>query len=432
MNKVDERNELNIFFTNDVHSHIPSSFPLFKKLASFRESPNTVLLDLGDFTEGAAFNILFHGEPELKIIKKLYDFIIPGNHGFQDVVALYKSGFPVLNCNLLYRDKLFFKRLLIHPYLDNDIAFVGIMSLEAFDSIEPEKRRGFTALDPYKVLPSLITKLRKENRKIILLSHSGFEYDMKIAEAIRGIDVILSSHCHSSYKKQTVNNTLIVKARENGKGVGRIEITHSHFKAKIISARKQVGSFQHSLKFLNKFIKKYRQSFSKALFNLPPGFVRRIRNRKQLTHYLVKHIQVKLSVDLALINYHCFRALLPAGKVTLEDMYNCCPLENDLTIIRIGKNQLKTKLEQLPDNVRKYICLSLKIESLPKDINLVTTSYLSSLVFADFQKKGYNTGIKMRDIVMEILLEKFGNKDDTYWIKNRRRSKKKKDHYRPL
>lgn len=423
-----DNSDLSLYFTNDIHSHIPSSISLLNNLATLKAGYGVMFVDLGDFTEGSAFYNLFHGEPELKIINKLYDFVIPGNHGFQDVVGLYKSGFPVLNCNLLYNGKPFFKEYLIHTINNKDYVFIGIMSPEAFHSIEPKERKGFLAIDPHKILPNLIAKFKKEKVRIILLSHSGFEYDVKIAESFSGIDVILASHCHSSHTKQVVNNTLIAKARENGKGYGKIEMINNQFGATIISINSKDTSLGPELNFLNEYFSRYQRTFYKKLFVLPFSFTRKIRNRKQLTDYLIKHIQTKLSVDLSLVNYHCFRTLLPKGKVTLEDIYNCCPLENDLIVICIGKSQLNAKLKQLPGSLKKYICLSSKTENLPKIINFVTTSYLADVVFADYQKSSYNTGLRMRDIVIEILSKEFGNKNDTYWIKNRRRSEKQKDH----
>ncbi len=422
---MNTNNEFTIYFTNDIHSYIPKSLALFGRLATLHKATNKIIVDLGDFSEGHAFYNLLKGKPESELITKLYDFIIPGNHGFQDVISLYKNGFPIINSNLLYNDQPFFEKYLLYRHIN--IAFIGILSPEAFSSIEIKKRKGFTVQDPIEILPDLIRQLRETANKIILLSHSGFIYDIELAKNIPAIDVIISSHCHSKLSQKRVGNTLIVKAPEYARGYGALKLNNDAFSYRITSVENSIKPEFPEIKFLEKYITKYDQTFKKKIFILQSKFVKRCKNRKQLTHYFLKPLINEFNVDLAVINYHCFRALLPNEAITLEDIYNCCPLENELFIAQAQRNEFEKVLNSLPDSLKRYLCLNTPLKRMPKIIKFVTTSYLAGNIFADFKENCYNTGIKMRDFITQQLMREAKHKNDINWIKDRRGSKKEKD-----
>ncbi len=424
---------LSIYFTNDLHSHIPESIEIFNKFTVAKKTNNSLVIDIGDFCEGSAFYNLFKGKPELKLLNRLYNFIIPGNHGFQDVVGLYRKGFPVLTSNLLYEGKQFFEKDIVYDSSDSHIAFIGIMSPEAFISIEAEKRQGFSVKDPYKVLPKLISKFKRLNYKIVLLSHSGFAYDVELARNISGIDVIISSHCHSKYFEKRVNNTLVIKAFEHGKGHGILELKNDLFSFKKVSIHKVTPFFLAETLFLKEYLEKYNRKLKKEFFYLPPGFTKRFKNRRQLTHYFLNPLKEEFKVDLAIINYHCFRALLPnIGVITMESIYNLCPLENDLYVLEVSRDKLEKKINILPKSLKMYLCLNKTVKTLPKTVKLVTTTYLANNAFADFREKGYNTGMNLRSFVVKQLMREAKGKNDINWIEDKQRSNEEKDHNRPL
>ena len=257
-----------ILFTHDLHSHF---FPqqtedggqsggyarLMTALKREREAhPNAVTVDGGDFSVGSLVQTLYTSQAaELRTMGAMgYDATTAGNHEFdQTGVGFAKmlntaalSGDPVpalLMAN--YKpsaenpDQLDIQRAMaaygVRDYLlleRGGIIFgiFGVMGEES-DSMAPTS--GFTLEDPTAAAQRCVDALREQGAEfIICLSHGGTDEkksrseDEQLAEAVDGIDLIVSGHSHTTLEEPiVVGDTYVVSAGPYCENLGSITIS---------------------------------------------------------------------------------------------------------------------------------------------------------------------------------------------------------------
>ncbi len=76
-------------------------------------------------------------------------------------------------------------------------------------------------------LQEFVNELREKHKvdAVVFLTHNGLPLDLKIAEVVKGIDVIISGHTHDVTPRAVkVGKTLVLIAGSHGKFVGRIDL----------------------------------------------------------------------------------------------------------------------------------------------------------------------------------------------------------------
>ena len=105
------------------------------------------------------------------------------------------------------------------------------------------------AKDPADVLPDLITEVRSQGAKfVILLSHLNSSADQHLAETIPGIDVIIGGHDHKKlYPPLDINGTIIAQAGEYGQFLGRLDFEIDEKTGKIVNYRGELIPVEETL-----------------------------------------------------------------------------------------------------------------------------------------------------------------------------------------
>ncbi|WP_346910292.1 bifunctional metallophosphatase/5'-nucleotidase [uncultured Roseibium sp.] len=212
-------------------------------------SNNSVLLDGGDQFQGSLFYTYYKGKVAAEMMNRLaYDAMTVGNHEFDDGPEVLRGfmdavEFPVLMSNAdVSKEPKLADVLMPSTVIERGGEKIGLIGLTPEDTGElssPGKTIDFT--DPAAAVKAQIAKLEAEGvNKIIVLSHSGYDVDQKIAAAVSGIDVIVGGHSHTYLSNVSDkakgpyptwvegpdgHKTAIVQAASYGKFLGELQVT---------------------------------------------------------------------------------------------------------------------------------------------------------------------------------------------------------------
>lgn len=269
---------ITIVHTNDMHSHLQGFSPEidyqpfriqgdetlggWSRVAAViqktrKEKSNPVLVvDAGDYTMGSFFHMLNREEAfELRLLEAMgYDVVTLGNHEFDLKpaglaatlrTAKAKGGAPqIVFANAVFdrqkpqladlEDAFAETGVKNYTILERGGLKIGVFGTLGKDAIEVSPfAKPLKFRDPIQAAQDMVTILRDREKAdlVVCLSHGGLRDNPKksedeiLAAKVKGIDIIVSGHTHTSLEKPIlVNGTIIVQAGSYGKQVGVLDI----------------------------------------------------------------------------------------------------------------------------------------------------------------------------------------------------------------
>lgn len=263
---AEQGHTVTVLFTHDLHSHfLPMAaeggreYGGYARLASALEAqrsvyPDALTLDGGDFSIGSLIQTLYTDQAaELRTMGALgYDAVTLGNHEFDHtgaglarmlnaavdsgdrLPALVEANYapapdnPDREAILRAMDNYGVTESVL---LERGGIVCGIFGLMGTDSDDCAPTSGFVLGDSAQAAKRCVADLRARGAQfIICLSHSGTTdgrgEDYELAEAVEGIDLIISGHTHTTLTEPiVVNGTYIVSAGPYCRNLGSITLT---------------------------------------------------------------------------------------------------------------------------------------------------------------------------------------------------------------
>lgn len=266
-----------LMHTNDLHSHLEGSWQLDQNNTPVRlghysrllseiskakseakaNGQETVLLDAGDFFAGTVYHTLgpwseVEEFPEWEYFTRAgYDAVTLGNHefdpgnvGLATMLSKIKKGPKIVSSNILIPKE--FNREKIFDYAIKEISYkerrikIGILGILGPDgclvskaSREAIRFTGFSDGDSsaqwgelVEDLQRKIDILKKQVQVVILIMHAGNPEDSKLAEALKGVDLIVAGHTHRVYGHY-IAGTPISQAGEFGSHLGLLDLSYN-------------------------------------------------------------------------------------------------------------------------------------------------------------------------------------------------------------
>ena len=212
--------------------------------AARARSNNSILVDGGDQFQGTLFYTYYKGKVAAEMMNKLgYDAMTVGNHEFDDGPEVLRGfmdavGFPVLMSNAdVSAEPALAGKLAKSTVIERGGEALGLIGLTPEDTDElASPGDNITFSDPVAAVQGEVDALTAQGiNKIIVLSHSGYAVDQRVAAETTGVDIIVGGHSNTLLSNTNerakgayptmVNDTAIVQAYAYGKFLGELNVT---------------------------------------------------------------------------------------------------------------------------------------------------------------------------------------------------------------
>jgi 5'-nucleotidase len=169
-------------------------------------SNNSILVDGGDQFQGTLFYTYYKGKLAAEMMNKLgYDGMTVENHEFDDGPEVLRGfmdavKFPVLMSNAdVSREATLAGVLQKSAVIERGGEKIGLIGLTPEDTDElASPGENITFGDPVAAVQGEVDKLTAQGvNKIIVLSHSGYHVDKRVAAETTGVDVIVGGHTNT-------------------------------------------------------------------------------------------------------------------------------------------------------------------------------------------------------------------------------------------
>lgn len=362
---------------NDAGECFGGTARLITAVAEARaRSNNSILVDGGDQFQGTLFYTYYKGAMAAEFMNQLgYDGMTVGNHEFDDGPEVLRGfvdtvNFPVLMSNAdisgepLLSDAI--QKSVIIERGGERIGMIGLTPENTDELASPGPNVIFTpAAD---AVQAEVDRLTAEGvNKIIVLSHSGYNMDIAIAEATTGVDVIVGGHSNTYLGSDEdaaglyptmVGDTAIVQAYAYGKFLGELNVTFDD--AGVITEASGEAIIIDGTVAEDEAAKARIAELAEPLDEIRNRVVAETAGVLTGDRAVCRAMECDMGnliadamlarvadqgIDIALQNSGGIRADIDAGEVTMGEVLTVLPFQNTLSTFQISGETLMAALE---------------------------------------------------------------------------------------
>ncbi|MFI7337044.1 bifunctional metallophosphatase/5'-nucleotidase [Streptomyces sp. NPDC050085] len=390
-----------IIATTDVHSTLGTAATgLLAHLHALKAT--SLIADCGDFFEGSGYYHLGKGQLEREILTGLYDVLAPGNHGWLHYFEPELHAMTVCANAVREADGApLFARVRLVRIKGRRVAVTAVMGVQAFNCIPAHQREGQQATDPARALRAVMLEHHHRADAWIVLSHSGFAEDLKLAAACPFADVIFAGHCHSdTYGPINVGDTLVLKGAELGAGYALAEAVPGGWGART-TRFPHTEHVPQDLAVLAEKIAFTGRTLSAVLGTVNEPYRGTLLDRGRLLGQIAQRLHTGLGADAVLLNETVLRPVQLGDHLTLADLLAIEPFDNQLVHARLPdrhRGHLDALLAELTEQTGPLVVAP---RPLPHDLrSVLTTDYLAG-TFLD--GRTHQAGLRLGQAVRPVI-----------------------------
>lgn len=352
--------QVTILGVNDMHANIDG----MPQLATFvkqerQNTPGLLLMAAGDSRTGNPYvdNGNRPGIPMITLMNHIgFDLSTFGNHEFDSGAAALRdyinsAEFDFVCANIFTTDT---QGIEVKPYkiFERNGVRIGVLGLvqvgeNGLPDAHPDKCKGLQFASPFDTA-ACYKHLRAYCDVLIVLTHLGFEDDVKLAQMFPEADAIIGGHSHTRVEKEhIINGVLITQAENKLKFVTRL--TFDVENGKVVSKKAELLPLA-DLPADAATVDLVEKTKSLPFFKRQLTTVKReITSRESLGCMMADAISVRAVTDIAIVNLGGVRLEdFPAGPLTVADVYRLDPFGNAIIRATLTGKELIAMIESLP------------------------------------------------------------------------------------
>ena len=148
------------------------------------------------------------------------------------------------------------------------VAILGVLNPDDLAQLpDQEHVKGLEAVPPEAVLKRLLPEVRGKTDLVILLSRFDVEKTRELVQAVKGIDIAISSGGDDMYYTKPLENGVVLQTGSLGKNLGLLKITLDEKRALCVSERKYI-SLDNSVpgnENIERLVKKFKEDQAKEV-----------------------------------------------------------------------------------------------------------------------------------------------------------------------
>ena len=381
MINLTKRKELTILQLNDSHGYLEEHWELFwdggfenyikaggyPRIKTYvdnlrKEKDNNVLfLDGGDTFHGTYPVVSSEGKILPPLLNNFgldamtahWEFAY-GPKKFEALVKELEYPMIAINCYKKESNELLFPPYMIKEVNGVKVGVIGIAATIIDKTMPKHFSEGLYFTLGNEELPAYIDELKNERDVdlVVVLSHLGYPQELKLAQEVDGIDVLLSSHTHNrKYEATEVNNTIIFESGCHGSFLGQIDL---------VLEDKKIVDYKHKLVVMDESIEEdivmkadieLIMREDRVMLDRVVGRTNTDLNRNTVLESTMDNLLLQSMLDytgaqVAFSNGWRYGAPIPKGDITENDLWNIIPVNPPLSTSKISGQEIWDMMEE--------------------------------------------------------------------------------------
>lgn len=407
---------------------------------------HTLLFFGGDLVTGTPVSEKFKGEAEYKFMDAIgTELMVIGNHDFDFEIAAFKENvgkvsFPVISANITdTRSK--------QPFVPATYVFpleegcrVGVLGLTTTMTKQSSGADlgSLEFSDPISAAGSYIDDLAEQSEIKVALTHLNRSTDKNLIGKVKGFDVLIGGHDHVDTNEYCIyeGSVLLCETPEKGKYLGRVDLVLkdgkvSVEKTELIPMDKKAGKSKEVKSLVNNYFTLLNAHMGEVVGNVNNNYPFRPKKGEVgsilLGEMIARALKDSVKADVGAQNMGSIRAPLKKGKVTIGDVYEILPFDNEIVTVNLQGSDILYMVKRseevaTPERPQPYLCwygltykkegdnYEIKINGKALDTNAKYKIALNSFIASG--KDGYdrlekikktNSGIKVKEAFIKFL-----------------------------